>query len=257
MPNTLLLKEKFFIDKNSYIPIYIQLKDILRGLIRKKKLKPDQKIPSENELSAELKISRMTVRQAIKELEKEGFIYVRKGEGTFVGRIQDTQMLIKLDGFSREMQKLGYKVHSKVLEVKTINSSDGKFDSAYSGLNEAPDGRIVAIKRLRYIEKRPFAVETSFLRHKTGHGLLERDFSRDFSIYEYIENGLGIKLSRAEHTIEPGLAKEDIVDLLKIEEGDPVLFIKGTTFSGRGQPVEYLEGTYRGNEYKLKVGISR
>ncbi len=244
------------IDRDSYTPIYIQLKEYIKNQISNKRFLPDQRIPSENELSMQHQISRMTVRQAIKELEREGLIYIRKGEGTFVKKTSNTQMLIKLDGFSTEMRKLGYRVFSRVLDA-TETGYHTKYETAYEGLREDRSKQIVCLKRLRFLEESPFAIETSYLHTQTGTNLLKIIHDKEFSIYRYFEEKLSINLARAEHTIEPILADKTIAELLSVQEGSPLLFIRGTTYSSKGYPVEYIEGIYKGNQYRLEIEIKR
>ncbi len=244
------------IDKSSFIPLYIQVRDILKDLINTGKLKPGDRIPSENELSSVFNISRMTVRQAIQELLREGFINIKRGEGTFVNSVPHTQMLLKLEGFSSEMAKLGYRSHSRVLNIQKIESFDS-YEMAYSGLGKPPGEPLVRIQRIRYVEDTPFALETSFLSYRTGLGLMEPGMADDMSIYNYIENELHIRLSRADHVIQPGLANDEISTHLEIETGSPILKLHGTTFSMTNKPIEYLEGIYRGDKYELKVVITK
>ena len=59
---------QYSIDRKSYIPIYIQLRDILHEIIENRDIKDNTKLPSENVLSAAFNTSRMTVRRAIQEL---------------------------------------------------------------------------------------------------------------------------------------------------------------------------------------------
>jgi GntR family transcriptional regulator len=113
------------------------------------------------------------------------------------------------------------------------------------------------IRRIRYLDNAPFAVEASFLKYRIGRTLLSLRFDKAFSIYQYLEKEIGIRLARAEHIIEPLCADKSTARLLKILKGSPVLCIKGTTFSDRGEPVEYLEGVYLGDKYKLRVAIGK
>lgn len=244
------------IDKGGFIPLYIQLRDILKGLINGKKLLPGDQIPSENELSATFNISRMTVRQAIQELMREGIVVIRRGEGTFVSAVPHTQMLLKLEGFSSEMAKLGYRSHSRVLSVEQISSFDS-YELAYSGLGKTPGDPLVKIQRVRYVEDTPFALETSFLSLNTGKGLMESEMAGEISIYNYIEKELHVRLSRADHVIQPALADSSTAEHLEIKTGSPILKIHGTTFSMTNKPIEYLEGIYRGDQYELKVVITK
>ncbi|MCF7809233.1 MAG: GntR family transcriptional regulator [Candidatus Marinimicrobia bacterium] len=250
------LLQAYHVDKGGFTPLYIQLRDILKELINGQKLLPGDQIPSENELSAAFNISRMTVRQAIQELMREGIVTIRRGEGTFVSAVPHTQMLLKLEGFSSEMAKLGYRNHSRVLSVKKISSFDS-YELAYSGLGMDPGEPLVRISRIRFVEDTPFALETSFLSLKTGAGLLDPQLADNMSIYNYIEKELHVRLSRADHIIQPDLADNDTAKHLEIEPGSPILKLHGTTFSMTNKPIEYLEGVYRGDQYELKVVITK
>ena len=145
------------LDKNHPLPIYYQLKELIREKIATGEWKPGDLIPSERELCEEHGISRMTVRQAIQELLREGIVTIRRGEGTFVNNVPHTQMLLKLEGFSSEMAKLGYRNHSRVLDIQKIASYDS-YELAYSGLSKPPGEPLVRIRRVRYVEDTPFAL---------------------------------------------------------------------------------------------------
>lgn len=253
----LKLLADYYVDKNTHTPIYIQVRDILIGLIKDKKLLPNQRIPSENQISTAFNISRMTVRQAIRELVKEGYIHIKRGEGTFVNELPTTQMLIKLEGFSAVMHKMGYSTHSQILKIQTITRSQKKWEYAFQGLNQTNEHPIVMVRRLRYLEDTPYCLETSFLTHLVGEKILEKGLDEIISIYGFIEKECAIHLSRAEHIIEPALAKNTTAKLLSIKTGSPILFVKGTTYSAANRPIEYLEGIYRGDKYKLNVEITK
>jgi GntR family transcriptional regulator len=251
------LEQRFFgVDKNSEVPIYVQLKEILKSDILEKRIKPNEKIPSETVLAKECCISRMTVRHTIRELQKEGWVFTKHGKGSFASSQNNTQMLIKLDGFSREMIKLGFKVNSKILEVKRTGFNNETMD-AYSGLQEEKKNPLVMIRRVRYVEGQPYAIESSFLPFRIGKDLLVRGFDEHFSIYQFLEEELAIRLARADHVIEPKLISRRDAKLLGIKSGIPVLFIAGTTFSKSNEPIEYVKGMYLADRYKLKVNIRK
>jgi GntR family transcriptional regulator len=253
----MLLDQKFCgVDKNSNVPIYLQLKDLVKSDILEKRIKPNEKIPSETVLARECGISRMTVRHTIRELQKEGWVFTKHGKGSFASSQNNTQMLIKLDGFSTEMIKLGFKVNSKILEVKKTGFNNESMD-AYSGLQEEKKNSLVMIRRVRYVEGQPFALESSFIPFHIGKDLLVRGFDEHFSIYRFLEEELGIKFARADHVIEPKLIGRHDAKLLGIKSGSPVLFIWGTTFSKSNEPIEFIKGIYLADRYKLKVNIKK
>ena len=77
--------------------------------INEGKYKEHERIPSERELCDIYQLSRITVRQALQELEREGYIYKLQGKGTFVAPVSYNQNLVKLYSFSEEMRKIGKK----------------------------------------------------------------------------------------------------------------------------------------------------
>lgn len=248
------LDRNHLIDKSSHIPVYAQLQEHMRKEIVENRLQPGARLPSENDLTQRYGISRMTVRQALRGLVREGLITVRKGEGSFVSSSPDVQMLITLDGFSAEMQKRGHKVHSQFLETLEVSFSD-KVCQAFLCLEERKTSSLVRIKRLRFLDEKPFAVETSYMPSALGRELLARRLDRDFSIYGYLSRERKIELAKAEYIIEPLTAGAVQAKLLRIRTGQPVLSMSGTTCSVEGMPVEYLEGIYLGDKYKLKISI--
>jgi GntR family transcriptional regulator len=233
-------------------PLYVQMRDILKDLINRGRLRPGDRMPSENELARIFDISRMTVRQSLQELVREDVIQTRKGEGTFVLNIPHTQELFKLQGFSAEMNRLGYTASSRILKIKAVTSYR-RHELAYSGLGVEPGLPLVLVRRVRYLNETPFAVETSYLPQSLGDELLKDNNLASQSIYGYLEHVHQVRIQRVDHSIQPSLAKPKIAHRLSLEKGAPVLRLRGTSYDGRGSAIEYLEGLYRGEPYELKI----
>src|SRR5260221_8871925 len=103
------------IYKNSPLPRYYQLKEIMRERVRAGEWKPGDLIPCERELGEKYGISRMTARQALTELVNEGLFYREQGKGTFVSQRKITQQLIPLTGFTEDIRERGQRPGTKVL----------------------------------------------------------------------------------------------------------------------------------------------
>ncbi|MDR2670807.1 MAG: GntR family transcriptional regulator, partial [Oscillospiraceae bacterium] len=74
------------LDKNTPIPLYFQLKQLILGMIEAGDLRPGDLLPTEQALGGIFSISRSTTRQALSELVLEGYLYRAKGKGTFVAQ---------------------------------------------------------------------------------------------------------------------------------------------------------------------------
>ena len=75
---------KIIINTSSMVPIYEQIIDQIKTMIRKQELKQNDQLPSVRALSKELKISALTVKKAYEELEREGFTVTIHGKGSYV-----------------------------------------------------------------------------------------------------------------------------------------------------------------------------
>src|SRR5260221_288706 len=95
------------LERSNPLPLYYQLKQVLRQQISAGHLAPHTAIPSEPELVARYRVSRATVRQALTELVHEGLLYRQHGKGTFVCEPRVQQTLSELTSFTEEQQRLG------------------------------------------------------------------------------------------------------------------------------------------------------
>jgi GntR family transcriptional regulator len=77
----------FPVDPNDPRPLYIQLADEVRRSILRRSLRPEDPLPSVRELARDLRLNPNTVQQAYRELEREGLVYVKRGQGTFVAGV--------------------------------------------------------------------------------------------------------------------------------------------------------------------------
>src|SRR6266496_5274589 len=97
------------------IPLYHQLSQLLRTAIEQGTYHPGDRLPSEPELIREYGVSRITVRQALDELEAEGRVVRRHGKGTYVAEPRIEQELVRLTDFVEDMQQAGQHPSSRVL----------------------------------------------------------------------------------------------------------------------------------------------
>lgn len=241
------------ISQASPLPLYYQLKELLREQIESGALKPNEPVPSERELEERYGISRMTARHALSQLEAEGFVYRKQGSGTFVAEPKIRQGLLRLTGFTEDMQSKGMKPGAKVLDMDVLPGDE----ELESKLGSSSDEQFVKVQRVRTADGKPMALETSFLRRKFCPGIEKIDLN-DRSLYETLEEQYQIFLSRAEQTLEPKLADEYEARILGVDKGKPMLLMERTTFLEDGSTaIEYVRSVYRGDRYKFYVELKR
>lgn len=239
------------IDKHSPLPIYFQLERLLRQQIDQKELLPGDPIPSEREYAEQLGISRMTVRQAITNLVKEGLLYRQKGRGTFVAEKKLEQKLSGLTSFTEDMQARGMKPASSLISFEIV-PADAKTAERLFIKEHAP---VYEITRIRLADDVPMALETVYISANLVKGLTEKITSS--SLYQYIENELKLDIKRAVQSIEAAAATEKEHQHLLVQKNAPILLIERKTFLADGTPLEYVKSSYRADRYKFIIDIDR
>ncbi|HLL79963.1 MAG TPA: GntR family transcriptional regulator [Ktedonobacteraceae bacterium] len=240
------------IYRNSPLPRYFQLKEILRERIRAGEWKPGDLIPSERELSEKYGISRMTARQAITDLVNEGLFYREQGKGTFVSQRKITQQLIHLTGFTEDIRARGQQPGTKVLSAEMRPADEATAEK----LRISPGTMVFRLQRLRLADGEPLAIELSQISFKECERLLDEDLEHQ-SLYRVLESKYGIILMEADQELEAGLPGNEEVQLLKIAPTSPVLYTRRTTYTERNQPVEYAQSVYCGNKYTFYTHMKR
>jgi GntR family transcriptional regulator len=219
-------------------PLYLQIKELLLTEIRAGRYRPHQRVPSERELSAVHGVSRMTVRQALVELQRSGAIYARVGKGTFVAPPKIEQQLRSVTSFSEQLQAQGEVPSSRVLAA-----TSGRADETITRmLGIAPDDEVVTLRRIRLADGRPVGIETAYLPAARVPGLLRHDFGRD-SLYAVLARDYGLDFFTASQTIEAALADERELELLEMSRPAAVLRLKRLTTSSDGRSVEFVIST--------------
>lgn len=234
------------LQRESPDPLYTQLKDSLTSDISAGRYTPHQRLPSERELSVHYHVSRMTVRQALLELAREGMIYTRTGKGTFVAEPKIDQRLRTLSGFTQDVTARGGRASSRVLEFKIVPAPS---DIA-TALRLSPGTEVVMLSRLRLADGDPLAIETAYVPAEMFPGILDHDFSVE-SLYSVLESDYGCILTQAEQTFEAALAGKREAELLEIVSPAAIFKIQRLSMTRDGMPIEYVLSAYRGDRYKF------
>ncbi len=228
--------------------LYYQLAEGLREQITSGKLKAGDKLASERDLSLQHGMSRMTVRQALSQLEREGLLTIRSGVGTFVAEPKLTYDAVNLLGFTETMIGKKGSLSSKVLSQKlTLASAQISHALKVSSRQE-----VIEIKRVRLIDNVPMAIETSYLPVKRFAGLETMNLS-EASLYAILEDLYNVKPYVAEQTIEASTASIFEQKHLNVASHISILQIEGTSFDQNHYPVEFFKSSFRGDRFKVSV----
>jgi len=232
----------------SVISLYYRIYNELRNRILSGYYK-DGKLPSELVLSKEFNASRNTIRNALGYLRNDGLISRVNGLGTFVKRSENEQELTQLTGLTDELK--GREVSSRILENKLVNVPP----EAREYFRLPTNTLVVLLKRIRYVDKKPIAIESAYINPSIDLRLLnvlQKDMEKE-SLYRFIQKELSINLSWAEEIFEvTRLSRKEAV-WLRVNAGECAILRKRFTYTEERKCVEYALSLYLSDEYKFRV----
>lgn len=240
------------LDKAGPVPLYHQLKALLQRHIDEGGWKPNDRLPTETELSARYNVSKITVRQALTELVQMGYVRREQGRGTFVAEPKLEQGPRELTSFSEEMRRHGLKAASKVLERKVVPANEDLVEN----LQVEPGASVFVLKRLRLADAEPMGVQTAHIPLDLAPGLEREKFS-NVSLYEVLQSQYGLYATAARETHYATGVDAENAAILRVPVNSPALSAERVTFLASGRPLEYVTSVMRGDRYRIVLDLVR
>ncbi|MBM3700201.1 MAG: GntR family transcriptional regulator [Actinobacteria bacterium] len=240
------------IEKDSPIPYYYQIQQLIKKEILDGQWKPGEFMPSERELSESFNVSRVTIRQALDNLLLEGIIKKVKAKGTIVSKPKiEEQLFNKLIGTFQDLTEKGYRIKNKILGF----SLEDPEEKEVLNLNLSSKDKVYRFERLRFIEDEPYHYSFSSIPQKLCPG-----FNAEFLIKESMINMLdkhyGLRIYRLKRILEATIATPYDSKLFNTKVGSPVLLFYNTAFLKDNTPVEYTLNKIRGDMSRFEIDIN-
>ena len=246
-------KELFKIDRQGKAPLYDLIEQNLRQLILSGQLNTGESVPSEWELAGLYGVSRLTVRNALDNLTRQGWLVKRHGVGTFVAHPTITEIAPSKLSFSEQMHAIGRKPTSRLISLRLIpaEAEIGK------QLKLEPGEPVVEIVRVRLADGEPILLETSYLSQKRFPGLEKATELTSSSLYEWLAAHYQTSVAVMDQTLEPVLLSEIQAQYLETQPGTPAMFSKVLAYTSAGEPIEYAWSVTRGDQCRFYFSFRR
>ncbi|WP_093802824.1 GntR family transcriptional regulator [Streptomyces sp. Wb2n-11] len=220
-----------------------RVREFLLGLIESRR--PGDAIPSERALSADLGVSRPTLRAAVDELVATGQLVREHGRGMFVAPAKITQELVSGDTALAVPRAAGA-WSSRLLKLDTIRAG------ARIGrkLRVSPAAEVVYIARLRLVDGAPMAIEHLHIPAELVPSLSPRELEAG-DLYDHLREQHQVYVDQAVQSIEPTVVNEAEAAVLDVPVLSPALLVERLTTDTAGHPVEYVHSVYRGDRYRI------
>jgi GntR family transcriptional regulator len=240
--------------ENRLVPLYHQVEQVIRHRIATGRYTPGTQIPSEHELGRELSVSRVTVREALRELVHDNMLVKVQGKGTFVALNPPTSLPpIKYTGFLEEVYERVLK-----LEVKHVAFARVPVPAKVRQILQLDPGEteIVEIKRRRHTAGEPFSFTINYLPVSIGERI-DPAALYTVPLLPLLERDLLIPIVRAEETVEAAPADPTVAEQLAIPVLYPVMHISRVMYTENEKPFEVVETFYRADKYQYRVNLTR
>ncbi len=203
------------IDRKLKIPYYYQLYSKLSHEIENGVFHAGDRLPNEMLLCEKFGVSRITVRQALRELELNGYIIRERGRGTFIRKNIETHSLQKVSSIIDELKEEGIKTKKKILENKILDPDDRT-----KKILELLEGeKIFFVKRLIYSYGSPLYITKAYFPFDMT-GKISKKFLMENSFTRIITEIFGLKLMHSKRILEPDIPDREIAELLEIKSGE-------------------------------------
>jgi GntR family transcriptional regulator len=236
------------LDKNSPVPIYLQIAEGIGALLKEGVFPPGYFLPSERALCEQFGISRMTLRQAMSLLDREGLIDSHRGRGTIVTPRGLRKKGQELKSFSEEIRDRGGKPESQLLSLEQKIPSE----SALAFFELADGQKVYEIFRLRLNDGEPLAVELACIPARLCPGLERFDLAKN-SLVQILGESYGLHFESCVEEFTAEVPNAQVRKLLGLTKNSAVLVANRKTFADDGRAVELTRSTYRGDRYSAIV----
>ena len=242
------------LQRSPGVPLYHQIQHLIRHRIHGGLYPPGAQIPSEHDLCRELNVSRVTLREALRELVRESLLVKVQGKGTFVSSNPPKRLApVRYTGFLEEIQERVRKL--RVTDVDIAQVPAGSDLKAALQLSPATT-EVTLIKRLRHIDDEPFSFTQNYLPTEIGQRIRLKDlFSTP--LLTILQEDLKIPILRARETIEAAPADPDTARRLGIPVLYPVMHMTRIMYTTGDRPFELVDIYYRADKYHYSVNMVR
>jgi len=240
------------LKRGAPVPLYHQLKAALLRDIDAGRWRPGERLPTEDALIARFKVSKITVRQALRDLAQLGYIRREQGGGTSVQRPPLEEGPRELKSFTSEMHGHGFAATSRVLEQAVLAAPA---DIA-ARLDIEEGDPVFRLQRLRLADGEPMGLQTAYIAMRLVPGIDELSFA-DASLYEVLASRYALYPAGARETHQAVLVPEAAAALLRAAPGSPAFAAERLTSLADGRPLEFVQSIMRGDRYRIVLDLTR
>ena len=236
------------LDSESHVPKYAQIADIFRQRIARGIWTKGVKLPTNDELATEFGVSRVTIRQAVDLLTRDGIVEAQQGRGTFVTKALKPDRWLRVETTLSDLSE-----QYEAASPEILNISEDKVDAPLLPEDGKPANSYIFMRRVHSLQGRPYCVISIYLDETVFRRYPGR--FRSETVIPILKNLGDPAISAAKQTLTIGTADVEVARMLKVPFNAPVAEVR-RVFTSRDDTVIYLgEVTYRGDFVRIDMDL--
>lgn len=237
------------IDRNSRLPFYYQLKQILLGKIQSGEWKPGELIPSEHTLEDQYQVSRTTIRQTLSELVVEGFLVRQRGRGTFIAQPKVAYDPSRRLDLNEYMEQQGVTLTWQLID-RVLVEIPGRIQDVL----QIRDNTVMRLRRLRLAGQDVIGYHTAYVPREAAVYIDESQLCAGESLTYLLKHPM-LEQARVERTLEASLAEKLDLEYLNVKRNSAILHLERLVLGEDSKPIEFLVARFRGDRFKFRVSL--
>lgn len=248
------MSKQLTIDRQSAVPLYKQIKEILIKELQASAVETGRPFSTEHELVERFHVSRAPVRQALKELADEGYVYRERAKGTFpVHELPVRPLGLELGGLVGFLRDQGLDCKSKMLSVDWVLPTE----DLCAVLRIEPSEKVLRISRLILLKGNSLVWAQTYMLAPEDFQPTIRELEEAESVFVLLEREQGIFISRGDHQIHASGASRMEAEVLGIGNGDPVLVTETKLYTRNDRLIGWRKAVHIADDYKLSFSVNR
>jgi DNA-binding GntR family transcriptional regulator len=236
------------LSRDSHVAMHRQLAHRLREAIASGTYKEGGRLPTEPQLIHRYGVSRITARQAVDALVREGLVVRQQGKGTFVSGPIVHHDLLELRGLYDELVAHGLNPKTRLLAFGVGLPPPHVAERLATGRR-----KLLRWERLYQLEQKPFAISRVHL--DAGDAKIGQAEVETHPTYSILEKLLRRRVGRADVSIRYLPAPADIARVLRLRKGAPLLALERVSYDTKGVPLEHSYYYARAESYEFSLTV--
>lgn len=232
-------------------PLHAQIRELIRRqAIAGEIVDADGRLMTEAELISHFGVSRVTIRNAIAPLVAEGLFDRTRGKGTFLRNNSSERWVGRLLGYQELLEEAGFQPGAKITHQGMVECPD-------VSVQQALGERVVwQLRRVRYADDNPVAIEHAFYPPDVGLKLQQKDLTT-IRMYEVFELDFGITIKEGTQTIGACISSEVEKNDLRLQKPTALVSMERVTIADDGRAVEFLRSVYQPEKFQFTINLTR